>query len=220
MLSLWETSREGRYLARAGEMFGLFSTRFFRSDPGVLGEYFDPTLAPAAGVAGDIVEPGHHSEWIWLLRRFERATGRRVQPYVDALYDHAARHGYDSAGLMVDEVTSGGAHHLPSHRTWPMTEALKANIEEAASGRPGAGAQAATVAQLLLDRFLKAAHPGGWMDRLDSAGRPSADTMPASTLYHVLGAIEVAEISSPVAARNEMEPPTTRKDLRNSGLTA
>jgi len=191
MLSLWEVTGEGRYLARAGEMYGLFSTRFFRPVPGVLGEYFDAALASAAGTAGDIVEPGHHSEWIWLLRRFEHATDRKVQPYVDALYDHAARHGYDPSGLMVDEVLADGTHRLPSHRTWPMTEAIKANIVEAASGRPGASTKAAALANLLFDRFLQPAPRGGWMDRLDANGRPAADTMPASTLYHVLGAIEV-----------------------------
>src|SRR5205085_720819 len=103
----------------------------------------------------------------------------------------AARHGYDPSGLMVDEVTAGGMHRLPSHRTWPMTEALKANVVEAAAGRPGARAKATTLAQLLFERFLRPAHRGGWADRLDASGQPTADTMPASTLYHLLGAIEV-----------------------------
>ncbi|MBS0221995.1 MAG: AGE family epimerase/isomerase [Proteobacteria bacterium] len=190
MLSLWTTTREARYLARAGEIFGLFTSRFFQPTPGILGEYFDETLQPAAGEAGTIVEPGHHSEWVWLLRWFERETGRVVQPYVDALYAHAARHGYDAAGLMVDEVLIDGRHRLPSHRTWPMTEALKANVAEAAAGRPGAMAKAAEVATLLHRHFLAPGHPGGWMDRLDAKNAPAAKDMPASTLYHVLCAID------------------------------
>jgi mannose-6-phosphate isomerase len=190
LLSLWAGTGEARYLARAGEMFGLFTSRFFRAHPGILGEYFDETLQPVAGDKGGIVEPGHHSEWVWLLRWFERETGRTVQPYVDALYAHAARHGYDKAGLMVDEVTIDGAHRLPSHRTWPMTEALKANVAEAAAGRPGAAAKAAELATLLHRRFLTAGHPGGWMDRLDADGAPAAQNMPASTLYHVLCAVD------------------------------
>lgn len=190
LLSLWVNSREARYLGRAGEMFGLFTSRFFRSDPGVLGEYFDEGLQPAPEEKGAIVEPGHHSEWVWLLRWFERETGRSVQPYVDALYVHAARHGYDETGLMVDELLIDGTHRLPSHRTWPMTEALKANVAEAAAGRPGAAAKAAEVATLLHRRFLAAGHPGGWMDRLDAKGQPAAENMPASTLYHVLCAVD------------------------------
>jgi mannose/cellobiose epimerase-like protein (N-acyl-D-glucosamine 2-epimerase family) len=190
LLSLWSNTGEARYLARAGEMFGLFSSRFFRSDPGILGEYFDETLQPAAGERGTIVEPGHHSEWVWLLRWFERETNRSVQPYVDALYAHAARHGYDKAGLMVDEVLIDGTHRLPSHRTWPMTEALKANVAEAVAGRPGAADKAAEVATLLHRCFLASGHSGGWMDRLDARGAPAAENMPASTLYHVLCAVD------------------------------
>jgi len=171
-------------------MFGLFSTRFFHADAGVVGEYFDEELAPAAGEAGTIVEPGHHSEWIWLLRWYERETGRAVQSYVDPLYAHAARHGYDQAGLMVDELLADGTCRLPSHRTWPMTEALKANLAEAKAGRAGAAAKAAEVARLLYERFFAVAPAGGWMDRLDAAGKPAATYIPASTLYHVLCAID------------------------------
>ncbi|MBS0520604.1 MAG: AGE family epimerase/isomerase [Proteobacteria bacterium] len=189
-LSLWSNTHEGRFLARAGEMFALFTSRFFRTASGTLGEYFDETLQPAPGAAGDIVEPGHHSEWVWLLRWFEREAGRAVQPYVDALYAHAARYGYDSAGLMVDEVSVDGAHRTPSHRTWPMTEAIKANVAEALAGRAPAEGKAADLAGLLFDRFLRLVPPGGWMDRLDAHGRPAAEMMPASTLYHVLCAVD------------------------------
>ncbi len=47
---------------RAGEMFGLFSSRFFREESGTLGEYFTEALEPAEGEAGELVEPGHHYE--------------------------------------------------------------------------------------------------------------------------------------------------------------
>jgi mannose-6-phosphate isomerase len=71
-----------------------------------------------------------------------------------------------------------------------MTEALKASVAEAAVGRPGAMDKAVEVADLLYERFLTAAHPGGWMDRLDADGKPAAKDMPASTLYHMLCAID------------------------------
>ncbi|MBS0541770.1 MAG: AGE family epimerase/isomerase, partial [Proteobacteria bacterium] len=173
MLSLWTNTGEARYLARAGEIFGLFSSRFFRAESGTLGEYFDDVLRPASGAAGDIVEPGHHCEWVWLLRWFERESRRSVQPYADALFPHAENHGYDSAGLMIDEITIAGAHLTPSHRVWPMTEAIKANIAEARLGRAGAAAKAASLGQLLMERFLKPACAGGWIDRLDAEGAPS-----------------------------------------------
>lgn len=192
-LALWQVSKEPRYLARATSMVDLFRGHFFLPKYGVLGEYFDEHLAPAAGEAGIVVEPGHHYEWIWLLRRYEAMTGEQVGTFVDALYRHADSHGHATNGLAVDELTSDGRVRLPSHRTWPMTEALKANVVEEGRGRSGAGNKARAIARLMLDRFLAGGPPGGWMDRLDEQGQPATDFMPASTLYHVICAVDVLE---------------------------
>jgi len=190
LLTLWSSSKDRRYLTRAEALFELFTSRFFLPGPGVLCEYFDDELKPASGVAGRIVEPGHHYEWVWLLRWFQRESGRSVQIYVDGLYAHADKYGYDKAGLIVDEALIDGSHHLPSHRIWPVTEALKANIVEAAAGRERAGARALALANVLLDRFLTLEPAGGWIDRLDEHGQCATDFMPASTLYHVMCAID------------------------------
>lgn len=190
LLALWSVSGEDRYLVRAEEMFELFCARFFQHEFGVLTEYFDAKLKPARGVTGQITEPGHHYEWIWLLRWFERETRRNVEPYVDALYAHADSHGYDDKGLIVDEVLVDGTVRTPSHRVWPITEAIKANVTEATLGRLGAGAKVVALADVLFGRFLTHAPVGGWLDRLDAAGKPAIDFMPASTLYHILCTID------------------------------
>jgi mannose-6-phosphate isomerase len=171
-------------------MFELFASRFFQSASGVLGEYFDDELNPAAETAGRIVEPGHHYEWVWLLRWYERESGQPVQRYVDGLYGHADKYGCDPKGMIVDEALIDGSHHLASHRTWPVTEAIKANVVEAAAGRKQAGERAVTMANMLLEHFLTRQPAGGWIDRLDQHGRPATDFMPASTLYHIMCAID------------------------------
>lgn len=186
LLSLWGASGERRYLDRAAELFDLFAAHFFQPDHGVLGEYYDDNLERVPGATGDIVEPGHHCEWVWLLRWFERESGRAVTSYVDALYRHADKFGYDKDGLIVDELLRDGRVHKPSRRTWPMTEGIKANLAEAAMGRPGAVERAISLADRLHRHFLEGAALGGWMDRLDERSRPATDFMPASTLYHVL----------------------------------
>jgi|SRR5579883_1221108 mannose-6-phosphate isomerase len=191
LLALWQVSRETKYLVRAGEVFDLFRDRFFQSPEGVLGEYYDERLSPAAGETGKVVEPGHHYEWIWLLRWYETASGQDVQFYVDALYDHADRYGFSTRGLVVDELLSNGRVRKSSHRTWPMTEAIKANAVEAARGRPGAAGKCALLVARLFDHFLATETPGGWVDRLDGDARPTADHIPASTLYHVMCALHV-----------------------------
>ncbi len=193
LLSLWSCTGEQRYLARADKVFELFAASFYRAAPGVLGEYFDRALAPAAGIAVQIVEPGHHYEWVWLLRWFERASEQRVQAYVDALYGHADTFGFDDDGLIVDELLADGTPYTRSRRVWPMTEAIKANVVEAAIGRAEANRKAARLARLLQERFLDSARAGGWVDRLDEHGRVATDFMPASTLYHIVCAL--AELS-------------------------
>jgi mannose-6-phosphate isomerase len=79
-----------------------------------------------------------------------------------------------------------------------VTEAIKANIVEAAAGREQADARALALANLLLERFLTREPAGGWIDRLDEHGQWATDFMPASTLYHVMCAID--ELDQFVAA--------------------
>ena len=186
LLSLWAASGEPRYLARAEKIFALFAAHFFQPDHGVLGEYYDDRLERAAGITGDIVEPGHHYEWVWLLRWLERESGCAVGLYADGLYRHADAHGYSGDGLIMDELLRDGRSHKRSHRTWPVTEAIKGNLAEAGAGRAGAADKAAALADRLHERFLSNVVPGGWMDRLDERGLPATDFMPASTLYHLL----------------------------------
>jgi mannose/cellobiose epimerase-like protein (N-acyl-D-glucosamine 2-epimerase family) len=186
LLSLWSSSGERRYLERAERIFELFAAHFFQSDQGVLGEYYDDRLMRVAGVTGDIVEPGHHYEWVWLLRWFERESDRAVTPYADALYRHADAHGYDGDGLIMDELLRDGRPYRRSRRIWPVTEAIKGNLAEAAAGRSATMEKVVALADRLHDRFLAKAAPGGWMDRLDERGQLATDVMPASTFYHLL----------------------------------
>jgi mannose/cellobiose epimerase-like protein (N-acyl-D-glucosamine 2-epimerase family) len=191
MLALWRVTGDDKYRRRADELFVLFRNHWFQPGPGVLAEYFDRNLRVAPGEAGQIVEPGHHSEWIWLLREYEKATGENVQGYVDALYAHVERHGYDANGIMFDEVLIDGRVRLGTHRTWPATEAIKSNVVEAARGRPGAEKRLLAQIDVLLNRFFATETPGGWIDRLGEDGKPVTDYMPGSTLYHVICALDV-----------------------------
>jgi mannose-6-phosphate isomerase len=174
-----------------------------------VGEYFTEELAPADGIAGRLVEPGHHYEWIWLLRRFERAGGRSTKRYVDALYAHADRYGFDGAGLVVDQILVDGVHRTASRRIWPITEAIRANLVEARLGRNRSAGKAAALAGLLRDRFLACDPAGGWLDQLDAEGACISQFMPASTLYHLAGAID--ELGQQVELRTDTTQPGHRR---------
>lgn len=194
LLALWECSQDLVFLERAAVLFELFMSKFFQAGPGVVLEYFDEALRPATGI-GAIVEPGHHFEWCWLLRRYEEATKeRQVGAIVERLYDNAGRAGFDADGLIVDEVHPDGSVLRASRRLWPMTEAIKSDLAEARRGRTGSADRAVELAGALYRRFIAPAPSGGWMDRLGPDGAPLVDFMPATSLYHLAGAID--ELSS------------------------
>lgn len=191
MLALWQCSREHTYLRRADELHDLMVSRFFLARQGVLVEYFDEALQPARGTEGLIVEPGHHYEWCWLLRWYEREANRKdVGPIVDALLEHSLRFGHDSENLILDEVLVDGSPKLRSRRLWPMTEAIKCNLAEGVRGRAGCFDRAADLVSLLHKRFIVPAAQGTWIDRLDAGGNSASDFVPASSLYHLVGAID------------------------------
>jgi mannose-6-phosphate isomerase len=191
LLALWEASGELGFLKRADRVFELFASRLFQAKDSVLPEYFDDNLKRAPGPDGLIVEPGHHFEWVWLLRRYQRARpAAEVDGMIDALYQHADTLGFDDVGLVMDEVLADGTPRKRTHRLWPMTEAIRCYCVESRHQRPQASAKAVAVAEKLWSSFLERVPPGTWMDRLDDQGHPASDTIPASSLYHLVGMIE------------------------------
>jgi mannose-6-phosphate isomerase len=191
-IALTQATGGGQYLAYATKMFELFATRFFQPSSGALCEYMDDALAPLPDAKGRICEPGHHYEWIWLLRHYQRLSGRDVSPYCAALYKHADSHGWDASGFIIDELDFSGSVVAKSRRSWPHTEGAKANIVEAESGRQGCDEKAAQCVDRLMDTFLGRPVRAGWIDRVSPDGKPIVEFMPASTLYHVFGAVTEA----------------------------
>jgi mannose-6-phosphate isomerase len=191
-LALYEGTGRNDHRDHALKMFELFATRFFQGASGTLREYFTEELVPQGAKKGDIVEPGHHYEWVWLLRQLQRLTSEDVDAYVSALYKHADAHGWDGEGLIVDELGSAGNVITASRRSWPLTEAAKANIAEGERAQGTFDEKAAQCFTILAERFLQRPVPAGWMDRIGASGEPMAQFIPASTLYHLFCAIAEA----------------------------
>jgi mannose-6-phosphate isomerase len=196
-LALHDATERDEDRDRALQMFRLFETRFFQPTTETLCEYLTDDLAPQPGKMGDIVEPGHHYEWVWLLRQLQRLTGQSVDAYAAALYRHADTHGWDDEGLIVDELGSAGNVITASRRIWPLTEAAKANIAEGERASGTFDETAAHCFTSLAARFLQRPVEAGWMDRITASGEAMAAFMPASTLYHVFCAItEAARVTT------------------------
>jgi mannose-6-phosphate isomerase len=185
-LALAETSGEARYLARAGEIVGLFRTRFY-GEEGIVREFFGPAWETGPEWNSDAMEPGHLFEWVWLLRRYARSTGKPVGRLTARLFANGRRgvaggfahDGYDPVAAAV----TGG------RRLWPQTEYLKALlVEMEATGSESLRAEADGLAAALLRTYLADVPPGTWQDSFSADGRANAADIPASTLYHLFAA--------------------------------
>ncbi len=194
MLAWFEATGRAMFLARAGELYGMMTGRFFQSETGALAEYFDGSWNPREGHSGRICEPGHHFEWSWLLRRYSGLAAHDDDPPVArTLKAFGDRHGFDAEGFIVDELLDDGRVHKASRRCWPHTEAIKAEVAAAETGDAGAPPRAAQTIERILAVFLGRPVPGGWIDHVDANGAPIVDFMPASTLYHVFLATAEAD---------------------------
>ena len=188
-----EAGGDARFPELARRMTALFRDRFFDRETGTLREFFAADLGPAPGPAGEVVAPGHHFEWSWLLAWAERLGAGEARAEADALYAYGLRHGLDANGFAVDECDRHGRQVRLSRRAWPQTELIKAYLNKAAQdkalGASGASGAAEAAGRLTLDflgSYLATDVPGLWMDQFDADGRGVTDAAPASTLYHVV----------------------------------
>ena len=198
LLVLYGATADAAYLDRARAIVDLFQNRLLDPATGTLGEFFGADWSIAPGTAGQIVEPGHHFEWVWLLQRYAEATHADTRHAADLLYRFAMTHGRDRApgpaeGLAFDSVLRGGADGRLGHgtslddnkRLWVQTEAIKAQL---ACLEDGPDTDAAAHLEAFLERlfglYLAVGH-GNWQDHLDARGGAIAETAPASSFYHL-----------------------------------
>ena len=199
----WEGIAPGGPWQRlADEVVELCLTRFISPRHGALLEYFDSSWAPASGVAGDAIWPGHQFEWAGLLERWALARGRDdVRAVARRLYDIGMRHGIDAErGVAVFELAGDFSVREPKTRLWVQTEWLKAALilarsESDPERRRGYLGDAVAAAKALT-LFLDAPVRGLWRDKLLADGSWIDEPAPASSFYHIIDALRVLAQSS------------------------
>lgn len=192
------------------DIVDLALTRFIARPGGPLHEVFDADWAPAAGAAGQAVEPGHQFEWAWLLGQWSRLTDDpHALAAAIALYGHGAAGVDPVRGVAIDETDATLAPVRTTARLWPQTERLRAALFMA--GVPGQDRQAclaaATEAARSLRRYLDQPGPGLWLDRMDASGAMADEPSPASSLYHLLSAVEAAREHSAGSGADQDDAP-------------
>jgi mannose/cellobiose epimerase-like protein (N-acyl-D-glucosamine 2-epimerase family) len=169
-------------------------TRFIRSD-GALGEFYRSTWQPTPGIAGSSIEPGHQFEWAWLLLRCKRWLRRPLHEPALRLIAIGEQYGvYD--GVVINALCDDLTAHDAGARLWPQCERLKAALLAASlSGeqRYWISAQAAANS---LRIYLDTRVPGLWFDLRLPGGELRGDAVPASTLYHLVGAILALDVAA------------------------
>jgi mannose-6-phosphate isomerase len=203
-----EATAPGRgYIERAEKLVEIFKTRLFLADPGVLLEYFaEDWSAHPDPLKRGIFEPGHHFEWVWLLREYEKLTGEDLSVWILQLDRIARQNGLAEDNLIFDEVGTDMRALKRSHRIWPHTEGAKAAVARRFAGDSAAPHFAAAMIDALAEKFLDKPFAGGWIDHISAEGIPLVDYAPASSLYHLfLAAAETSRafLPGPGGARLE-----------------
>jgi len=183
------------FLDRADELIELFLSRMLQPAEGALPEYFDDALVPIRIDGRFVVEPGHHSEWVWLLHwhaRRRAGAGRThlatAAAALRSLTLFTDRHGiHPETGSLMDELWSDGRVKSSEQRLWPQTERLKAEIL-----RPDAEEARILQAYAVLNSYIAPAPAGLWLERRLADGAFTREAAPASSLYHLTAAVLVA----------------------------
>ena len=169
---------------------------------GLVTEWFDLDWAPLAGDRGTDVEPGHQFEWGWLLMRWTQARPdhpRRSEALIAAsrMIDLGEQLGVDPVrGVAINGIGTDGHWRDTNAKLWPQTERIKAWVTRAElASSPDEAEQAlsrATSACLALMRYFNHPIAGAWHESMDKEGRWQPQASRASSLYHIVYALETA----------------------------
>ncbi len=195
-VALARANDEPAFREEAAALAELFQRHLFDAKAGILGEFFDERGRPHAET-GNLVEPGHHFEWYWLI--YEGSAfwhDARMLPAAERLFAWAERHGVDAEhGGVFDALDRQGHVVKDSKRIWPQCERIKAYTLRARAKLPRAEGDAARARLAALVEFLFAHYllaDGGWREVLDRKLEPQTTALPATTPYHLFLALSEA----------------------------
>jgi mannose-6-phosphate isomerase len=183
-----EIGRDPGWVTGVRRLADLALSRFIRKDSGALGESYSATWLPAPGVAGRTIEPGHHFEWAWLLLRCERWLPLPLRDKALRLISIGEEFGVHN-GVAINALHDDFTVKDANARLWPQTERLKAALLAAALTNEPRYRSMAEAAAMSWIPYLNTPLPGLWLDVRLPNGELLDGPAPASTFYHLAGAI-------------------------------
>jgi mannose/cellobiose epimerase-like protein (N-acyl-D-glucosamine 2-epimerase family) len=158
---------------------------------GALPELFDLDWAALAEAE---VEPGHQFEWGFLLLRHatlaDNETSRQAARALIALAEQTGVD--DQRGVALAALDQAFQPLDLTARLWPQTERARAGALLALVDPDGGWPIARRGAQSLL-RYLATSRPGLWFENMEADGSFRDEPSPASSLYHLVGAIQALD---------------------------
>jgi mannose/cellobiose epimerase-like protein (N-acyl-D-glucosamine 2-epimerase family) len=189
-----EIGNDAGWAAWVEELADLALARFVHPQSGALGESFTAEWDRAPGTAGRIIEPGHQFKWAWLLLRCRRRNGpARVAQALRliAIAEESGVRGDVAVNALLDDFSI----HDPNARLWPQTERLKSTLLAAFITGEARYLTLAAQAAASLFPYLETAVAGLWFDVQLPNGALLEQPSPASTFYHLVGAIAALDAS-------------------------
>ena len=169
----------------ADEIVVLCRDRFVDHNTGALREWFASDWTAVSGMPGEILEPGHHYEWAFLLASWAKVTGHNRPAEVPKLIEFADANGVDrQRRVAVNGIKLDGSVADPIARLWPQTERIRAYLIDRHDGDEARLCEAVES----LSRYLNTPLPGLWYENLAADDRFVMEAAPATSLYHILGA--------------------------------
>lgn len=153
-----------------------------------LGERFGPDWAPPPSRAERVVWPGHLYEWAWLLMDWQDADAVTLAEAL-RLVEVAERNGVDAGGFAMFALDDTLKPLDRGARLWSQTERVRACARAAALTGDDLLWTATAQACAALEAFFETPTPGLWRDWRDPGGAFREEAAPASSLYHIAGAV-------------------------------
>lgn len=188
-----DIGEQGKWRKIAEDIINLAQTKFL-DENGVLHEYFDGDWNIIKGDK-DLIEPGHQFEWAWLFLRWAKIS--KDETYIAiarSLIEIGEIYGVDnSRNVSFNSLQPDLTTFDFTARLWPQTERIKAYCELAQLAPPHEKKEAEKMAFLAyagLDKYFQTEIIGLYGDRMDEKGEIIKESAPASTLYHIICALD------------------------------
>jgi mannose/cellobiose epimerase-like protein (N-acyl-D-glucosamine 2-epimerase family) len=195
-LAWMEAGGDDTWRTTAAMIADLCVEKFLHPTNGSLREFFDGDWNALGGEMGRIVEPGHQFEWAWLFLRWAKKSGNDayLKP-AQRLIEIAETVGTDpKRGVSFNELWDDFTPKDANARLWPQTERMKGYVKLADAATTQADKELAIAKAIEaaqgLELYLSTEIVGLYRDRMKVNGEFEIEPAPASTLYHIICAID------------------------------